>query len=151
LTISNDPLEELVQLIKNLKTFTNVDTDPIQNKLNILMRDIYDLIVGLESLSRKKRLAILKLAHLFPETLTTVELRKIMEYSNRTSLSYVRQELKDLEVAQLITVKKYRDKKLPFQIQINHQHRLMRILLSLIRSYGSSYREMIKEMVDRND
>ncbi|MHA1143326.1 MAG: hypothetical protein ACTSRW_01175 [Candidatus Helarchaeota archaeon] len=151
MTISNDPLEELVQLIKNLKTFTNVDTDPIQNKLNILMRDIYDLIVGLESLSRKKRLAILKLAHLFPETLTTVELRKIMEYSNRTSLSYVRQELKDLEVAQLITVKKYRDKKLPFQIQINHQHRLMRILLSLIRSYGSSYREMIKEMVDRND
>lgn len=146
-----DPLEELTQLIRNLKTFTNIDTDPILNKFEILMRDIYDLITGLESLSRKKRLAILKLAHLFPETLTTVELRKIMEYSDRTSLSYVRTELKDLEQASLIVVKKYRDKKLPFQIQINHQHRLMRILLSLIRSYGDEYREMIKEMVERHE
>ena len=149
MAVVDDPLKELIQLLENLKTFTNANTDPILNKLTTLMRDVYDLITGLESLSRKKRLAILKLGHLFPETLTTVELRKIMEYSEKTSLSYVRTELKDLEEASLIVVKKYRDKKLPFQIQLNHKHRLMRILLSLISSYGGDYREMIKEMVEK--
>lgn len=145
-----DPLQELFQLIRNLKSFTNVDTDPILKKIQSLLEKIYDLFLGLQGFNRKKQLAILRLAHLFPETLTTVELREIMEYSEKTSLSYVRNELKDLETANLIVVKKYADKKLPYQIQINHKHPLMSVLISL-SNFGISYKELIKDMVKKGE
>jgi len=145
-----DPIQELLQLIRNLKSFTNVDTDPILEKIQALLGEIYDLFLGLQGFNRKKQLAILRLAHLFPETLTTVELREIMEYSDKTSLSYVRNELKDLENANLIVVKKYADKKLPYQIQINHKHRLMRILISL-SNYGKEYKKLVQDMVKKNE
>ena len=145
-----DPIQELLQLIRNLKSFTNVETDPILEKITSLLGEIYDLFLGLQGFNRKKQLAILRLAHLFPETLTTVELREIMEYSEKTSLSYVRNELKDLETANLILVKKYQDKKLPYQIQINHKHRLMRVLISLT-NFGKNYKELIKDMVKKGE
>ncbi|MHA1376902.1 MAG: hypothetical protein ACTSRG_00845 [Candidatus Helarchaeota archaeon] len=145
-----DPIQELLQLIRNLKSFTNVDTDPILDKIRSLLGEIYDLFLGLQGFNRKKQLAILRLAHLFPETLTTVELREIMEYSDKTSLSYVRNELKDLENANLIVIKKYADKKLPYQIQINHRHRLMKILISL-SNYGKEYKKLIQDMVRKNE
>lgn len=145
-----DPIQELFQLIRNLKAFTNVDTDPILEKISALLADIYDLFLGLQGFNRKKQLAILRLSHLFPETLTTVELREIMEYSDKTSLSYVRNELKELENANLIVVKKYADKKLPYQIQINHKHELMKILISL-SNYGKEYKKLVHDMVKKSD
>ena len=150
MSLKEDPINTFIQLIKNLKTFTNVDTDPILNEFKDLMQDIYDVFTGLEQYSRKRRLAILKLAHLYPNSLTTVELRKIMEYSDRTSLSYVRNELKDLETDKIIAIKRYPDKKLPFQIRINHNHRLMKVLISLTR-FGLEYKEMIQEMVEKDE
>ena len=150
MSLSEDPITKFIQLIKNLKTFTNVDTDPILNEFTDLMQDVYDVFTGLEQYSRKRRLAILKLAHLYPNSLTTVELRKIMEYSDRTSLSYVRNELKDLESDKIISIKRYPDKKLPFQIRINHKHRLMKVLISLTR-FGLDYKEMIQEMVEKDE
>ncbi|NHI91574.1 MAG: hypothetical protein EAX96_03655 [Candidatus Lokiarchaeota archaeon] len=150
MAFSEDPIVKFIQLIQNLKTFMNVDTDPILNEFKDLMQDIYDVFTGLEQYSRKRRLAILKLAHLYPNSLTTVELRMIMEYSDRTSLSYVRNELKDLENDKIITIKRYPDKKLPFQIRINHKHRLMKVLISLTR-FGIEYKEMIEEMVEKNE
>ena len=145
-----DPIQELFQLIRNLKSFMNAPTDPILEKITSLLGEIYDLFLGLQGFNRKKQLAILRLSHLFPETLTTVELREIMEYSEKTSLSYVRNELKDLETANLILVKKYQDKKLPYQIQINHKHRLMRVLISLT-NFGKNYKELIKDMVKKGE
>lgn len=150
MALKEDPINKFIQLIQNLKTFTNVDTDPIAKEFKELVQDIYDVFTGLEQYSRKRRLAILKLAHLFPNSLTTVELRQIMEYSDRTSLSYVRNELKDLEDDGIITIKRYKDKKLPFQIRINHQHRLMRVLISLTQ-FGIEYKEMVEEMVDKSE
>ena len=105
MALKEDPINKFIQMIQNLKTFTNVDTDPISKEFKMLVQDIYDVFTGLEQYSRKRRLAILKLAHLYPNSLTTVELRKIMEYSDRTSLSYVRNELKDLEEDGIISIK----------------------------------------------
>ncbi|MHA1785595.1 MAG: hypothetical protein ACTSVY_02065 [Candidatus Helarchaeota archaeon] len=150
MSFHSDRINKYIQLIKNLKTFTNVDTDPLLEEFRDLMQDFYDLFTGLEQYSRKRRLAILKLAHLYPNSLTTVELRKIMEYSERTSLSYVRNELKDLENDKIITIKRYPDKKLPFQIRINHKHRLMNVLISLTR-FGLEYKEMVEEMVEKSE
>jgi len=70
----------------------------------------------------------------------------VMEYSDNTSLSYVRNEIKELEDANLIIINKYKDKKLPFQVQINHDHRIMRLLIALT-SFGKDYKEMVKGMV----
>ena len=150
MALMEDPINKFILLIKNLKIFTNVDTDPILAEFKDLMQDIYDVFTGLEQYSRKRRLAILKLAHLYPNSLTTVELRKIMEYSDRTSLSYVRNELKDLEEDKIIAIKRYPDKKLPFQIRINHKHRLMKVLISLTR-FGLEYKEMVQEMVEKDE
>ncbi|TFG05889.1 MAG: hypothetical protein EU536_00665 [Promethearchaeota archaeon] len=143
-----NPIEKVLQLIKNLELFTEVKgAAEIHAEVNNLLRDIYDLFMGLESFNRKKRLALLKLAHLFPKTLTTADLRNVMEYSDNTSLSYVRNEIQELETANLIIINKYKDKKLPFQIQINHNHKLMRLLIALT-TFGTHYKEMIREQVE---
>ena len=142
-----NPIERVLQLLKNLKLFTDVKgVDEIQDEIKSLLRDLYDLFMGLESFNRKKRLALLKLAHLFPKSLTTADLRKVMEYSDNTSLSYVRNEIKELEDANLIIINKYKDKKLPFQVQINHNHKIMRLLIALT-SFGGEYKEMVTGMV----
>ncbi|MFX1293491.1 MAG: hypothetical protein ACFFD2_01340 [Promethearchaeota archaeon] len=142
------PIDKVLQLIQSLKLFTEVKgIDEIQSEVRNLLRDIYDLFMGLESFNRKKRLVLLKLSHLFPRTLTTTDLRKVMEYSENTSLSYVRNEIKDLEEANLIIINKYKDKKLPFQIQINHNHKLMRLLIALT-SFGTEYKEMVTGIVE---
>ncbi|MDD1777111.1 MAG: hypothetical protein LUQ65_03010 [Candidatus Helarchaeota archaeon] len=142
-----NPIERVLQLLKNLKLFTDVKgVDEIQDEIKGLLRDLYDLFMGLESFNRKKRLALLKLAHLFPKSLTTADLRKVMEYSDNTSLSYVRNEIKELEDAQLIIINKYKDKKLPFQVQINHNHKIMRLLIALT-SFGGEYKEMVTGLV----
>ena len=142
-----NPIDKVLQLLQNLKLFTDIKgVDEIQEEIRNLLRDIYDLFMGLESFNRKKRLALLKLAHLFPKSLTTADLRLVMEYSDNTSLSYVRNEIKELEDANLIIINKYKDKKLPFQVQINHDHRIMRLLIALT-SFGKDYKEMVKGMV----
>ncbi|NVM27608.1 MAG: hypothetical protein HWN65_02095 [Candidatus Helarchaeota archaeon] len=147
-----NPIDKVLQLIRNLGLFTEVKgANEIHSEVRGLLRDIYDLFLGLESFNRKKRLALLKLAHLFPKTLTTADLRRVMEYSDNTSLSYVRNEIKELEEANLIIINKYKDKKLPFQIQINHTHKLMRLLIALT-SFGIEYKEMVEEQVeDKNE
>ncbi|NVM54915.1 MAG: hypothetical protein HWN66_14520 [Candidatus Helarchaeota archaeon] len=146
-----NPIDKVLQLIQNLKLFTEVKgIDEITSEIEGLLRDIYDLFMGLESFNRKKRLALLKLAHLFPKTLTTADLRKVMEYSENTSLSYVRNEIKELEEANLIVINKYKDKKLPFQIQINHNHKLMQLLIALT-SFGIEYKEMVAEQVEEKN
>ncbi len=142
-----NPIERVLQYLQNLKLFTDVKgVDEIQNEIKGLLRDLYDLFMGLESFNRKKRLALLKLAHLFPKSLTTADLRKVMEYSDNTSLSYVRNEIKELEDANLIIINKYKDKKLPFQVQINHNHKIMRLLIALT-SFGGEYKEMVTGLV----
>ena len=146
-----NPIEKVLQLIQNLKLFTEIKgIDEIHAEIEGLLRDIYDLFMGLESFNRKKRLVLLKLAHLFPKTLTTAELRKVMEYSENTSLSYVRNEIKELEDANLIIINKYKDKKLPFQVQINHEHKLMKLLIALT-SFGTEYKEMVEEVVEADE
>ena len=147
----SNPIDKVLQLIRNLELFTEIKgIDEIYAVVQNLIRDIYDLFLGLESFNRKKRLVLLKLAHLFPKTLTTAELRKVMEYSENTSLSYVRNEINELEDANLIIINKYKDKKLPYQVQINHTHKLMRLLIALT-SFGKEYKEMVKDMVEEKD
>jgi hypothetical protein len=146
-----NPIERVLQYLQNLKLFTEVKgVDEIQNEIKGLLRDLYDLFMGLESFNRKKRLALLKLAHLFPKSLTTADLRKVMEYSDNTSLSYVRNEIKELEDANLIIINKYKDKKLPFQVQINHNHKIMRLLIALT-SFGGEYKEMVTGLVGKEN
>jgi hypothetical protein len=147
----SNPIEKVFQLILNLKLFTEVKgVDEIYADVRSLVRDVYDLFMGLESFNRKKRLVLLKLAHLFPKTLTTAELRKVMEYSDNTSLSYVRNEIKELEDANLIIINKYKDKKLPYQVLLNHNHKLMRLLIALT-VFGKDYKEMVSEIMEEKD
>ncbi|MHA1270139.1 MAG: hypothetical protein ACTSPY_10165 [Candidatus Helarchaeota archaeon] len=155
MSLRGNKIQKLIQMIDNLGTFTNVKgTDEIKTEFNNLIIDIYNLIMGLQSFNRKKRLALIKLAHLFPQSLSTVDLRRVMEYSPNTSLSYIRNEIKELEESNLVVVNRHMsldessvvkkiNKKLPFQIMINHKHPLMQLLISIC-SYGLEYKELTK-------
>lgn len=160
LSVRGNVIEKIVQMIENLATFTNVKgTDEIITELNTMIRDLYDLLMGLTQFNRKKRLALIKLAHLFPRSVTTVDLRRIMEYSPNTSLSYIRNEITELEDAELILINRHTtmdeekgkkvNRKLPFQIMINHKHRLMRLLIALC-SYGAEYKKLTETQMGEN-
>lgn len=157
LSVRGNKIEKIIQMIDNLATFTNVKgTDEIKTEFLNLIIDIYDLLMGLQSFNRKKRLALLKLAHLFPQSLSTVDLRRVMEYSPNTSLSYIRNEIKELEKAGLIIINRHAslgesfssgiNKKLPFQILINHKHPQMRLLIALC-SFGEEYKKLTKSQM----
>lgn len=157
LSIKGNPIEKIIQMINNLKAFTGVKgTEEILSDFNNLIVDLYNLLMGLQSFNRKKRLALIKLAHLFPSSLSTVDLRRVMEYSPNTSLSYIRNEIKELEKAELIVINRHTkddessskriNKKLPFQIIINHKHPLMQLLIALC-SFGTEYKELTRTQI----
>jgi len=147
-------------MIDNLATFTNVKgTDEIKSEFKNIVIDFYNLLINLQSFNRKKRLALIKLAHLFPQSLSTIDLRRVMEYSPNTSLSYIRNEIKELEKANLIVINRHFssedltqdaiNKKMPFQILINHKHPLMNLLIAL-SSFGTEYAKLTKSQIGEN-
>lgn len=101
--------------------------------------NIYDLIIAISSFNDLKRKIILALAHIYPRSLSGVQLSKIIGYSGKAKTLY-RGILDRLAEEELILLDRLTPKM--HAIRINHEHTLMKLLIDICNQYGDQLREI---------
>ena len=100
---------------------------------------VYELIQLMSSLNDTRRAILLALAHIYPRSVSGVQLSRLIGYSGKSRSLYrgVISHLKENEMIQIdqLTPKLY-------AIRINNEHPLLTILVDLCKVHGNHSREM---------
>ncbi|MFW9806763.1 MAG: hypothetical protein ACFFFK_08550, partial [Candidatus Thorarchaeota archaeon] len=100
---------------------------------------VYELIQLMASLNDTRRSILLALAHIYPRSVSGVQLSRLIGYSGKSRSLYrgVISHLKENEMIQIdqLTPKLY-------AIRINNEHPLLNILVNLCKVHGEYSRKM---------
>ncbi len=105
---------------------------------------MYELLQIMTSFSETKRAIIMALAHIYPRSVSGVQLSRLIGYSGK-SRSLYRGVLSHLLEDKLILI----DHLTPrlYAIRLNNEHPLLKVLIDLCRDYGEDTRRLyIKAM-----
>ncbi len=106
---------------------------------NTNQAQIYDLIQLMSSLNDTRRAILLALAHIYPRSVSGVQLSRLIGYSGKSRSLYrgVISHLMENEMIQIdqLTPKLY-------AIRINNEHPLLSVLVALCRTNGEEARNM---------
>ena len=100
---------------------------------------VYELIQLMASLNDTRRAILLALAHIYPRSVSGVQLSRLIGYSGKSRSLYrgVISHLKENEMIQIdqLTPKLY-------AIRINNEHPLLTILVELCKTHGKHSRRV---------
>jgi hypothetical protein len=100
---------------------------------------VYELLQLMASLNDTRRAILLALAHIYPRSVSGVQLSRLIGYSGKSRSLYrgVISHLKENEMIQIdqLTPKLY-------AIRINNEHPLLSVLVNLCKMYGKESREV---------
>lgn len=100
---------------------------------------VYELLQLMSSLNDTRRAILLALAHIYPRSVSGVQLSRLIGYSGKSRSLYrgVISHLKENELIQIdqLTPKLY-------AIRVNNEHPLLSVLVELCRSHGESARKI---------
>lgn len=98
---------------------------------------VYELLQLMASLNDTRRAILLALAHIYPRSVSGVQLSRLIGYSGKSRSLYrgVISHLKENEMIQIdqLTPKLY-------AIRINNEHPLLSVLVELCKTFGSQSR-----------
>jgi hypothetical protein len=116
--------------------------------VTITSEEVYDLIVAFSSYTELKRKILLCLAHIYPRAVSGAQLSTLIGYSGQARTLYrgVLDRLKDDNVILL-------DKLTPklYSIRINHNHRLMQLLLDVVQAHGMQLKNEFEKILNKED
>ncbi|MHA2025135.1 MAG: hypothetical protein ACW98U_04455 [Candidatus Thorarchaeota archaeon] len=121
-----------------------MDTNKIivgRRKVEIGTNDasVYELLQLMASLNDTRRAILLSLAHIYPRSVSGVQLSRLIGYSGKSRSLYrgVISHLKENEMIQIdqLTPKLY-------AIRINNEHPLLSVLVELCRAHGGQAQKM---------
>ncbi|MFQ5833495.1 MAG: hypothetical protein ACE5H4_12380 [Candidatus Thorarchaeota archaeon] len=96
-------------------------------------RSVYELVQLVSSLNDTRRAILLALAHIYPRSVSGVQLGRLIGYSGK-SRSLYRGVLSDLEENKLILIDQLTPKL--YSIRINNEHPLLVVLVGMCREHG---------------
>ena len=100
---------------------------------------IYELLQLMSSLNDTRRAILLSLAHIYPRSVSGVQLSRLIGYSGKSRSLYrgVISHLKENELIQIdqLTPKLY-------AIRVNNEHPLLSVLVELCRAHGEDARKI---------
>jgi len=100
---------------------------------------IYELLQLMSSLNDTRRAILLSLAHIYPRSVSGVQLSRLIGYSGKSRSLYrgVISHLKENELIQIdqLTPKLY-------AIRVNNEHPLLSVLVELCRAHGETARKI---------
>lgn len=100
---------------------------------------VYELLQLMASLNDTRRSILLALAHIYPRSVSGVQLSRLIGYSGKSRSLYrgVISHLKENELIQIdqLTPKLY-------AIRVNNEHPLLSVLVELCRAHGESSRKI---------
>ena len=100
---------------------------------DVALRAIYELLQLMSSLNETRRAILLALAHIYPKSVSGVQLSRLIGYSGK-SRSLYRGVLNHLKDNEMILIDQLTPKL--HAIRINHEHPLLDVLVDLCRKYG---------------
>ena len=106
---------------------------------NVETSSVYELLQLMSSLNDTRRAILLALAHIYPRSVSGVQLSRLIGYSGKSRSLYrgVISHLKENEMIQIdqLTPKLY-------AIRVNNEHPLLSVLVDLCRAHGESARAL---------
>lgn len=100
---------------------------------------LYELIQLMSSLNDTRRAILLALAHIYPRSVSGVQLSRLIGYSGK-SRSLYRGVISHLQENEMIQIDQLTPKL--FAIRINNEHPLLTILVDLCKKHGKYSRKM---------
>lgn len=95
---------------------------------------VYELLQLMASLNDTRRAILLSLAHIYPRSVSGVQLSRLIGYSGK-SRSLYRGVISHLEENELIQIDQLTPKL--YAIRVNNEHPLLSVLVELCRAHGS--------------
>ncbi|MHA1770470.1 MAG: hypothetical protein ACTSYL_12165 [Candidatus Thorarchaeota archaeon] len=108
-------------------------------------RTIYELIQLLSSLNDTRRAIIMALAHIYPKSVSGVQLSRLIGYSGK-SRSLYRGVLSHLQEDNMIMIDQLTPKL--YAIRINADHPLLGILVDMCKEHGREAREIYTKALE---
>ena len=106
---------------------------------------VYELVQLMSSLNDTRRAILLALAHIYPRSVSGVQLSRLIGYSGKSRSLYrgVISHLKENEMIQIdqLTPKLY-------AIRVNNEHPLLSVLVDLCRTNGESARKLYMKALE---
>ena len=102
-------------------------------------RTVYELIQLMSSLNDTRRAIIMALAHVYPKSVSGVQLSRLIGYSGK-SRSLYRGVLSQLQEDNMILIDQLTPKL--YAIRINNEHPLLRVLVEMCKEFGHDARKV---------
>ena len=110
-------------------------------------RTIYELIQLMASLNDTRRAILLALGHIYPKSVSGVQLSRLIGYSGK-SRSLYRGVLAHLQENDMIQIDQLTPKL--YAIRINNEHPLLNILIELCKTYGKESKEIYMKALEED-
>ncbi|MFX0108200.1 MAG: hypothetical protein ACFE7R_07945 [Candidatus Hodarchaeota archaeon] len=102
-------------------------------------RSVYELIQLMSALNDTRRAILLALAHIYPRSVSGVQLSRLIGYSGK-SRSLYRGVLSHLQEDRMILIDQLTPKL--YSIRINNEHPLLAVLVDMSREFGKETRKL---------
>ncbi len=122
-----------------------LDRDPTEMNSDDTLSSVYELIQLVASLNDTKRAILFALAHIYPRSVSGVQLSRLIGYSGK-SRSLYRGVLSHMQEDKMIQVDQLTPKL--YAIRINNEHPLLRVLVELCRQYGGEMRDIYLQAME---
>ncbi|MHA2462897.1 MAG: hypothetical protein ACXAEJ_16855 [Candidatus Thorarchaeota archaeon] len=98
------------------------------------LRTVYELIELMSSLNDTRRAILLALSHIYPKSVSGVQLSRLIGYSGKSRSLYrgVLSQMQDNIYA----------------IRVNNEHPLLKILVDMCRKYGDEARKIYEKSME---
>ena len=111
-------------------------------------KEVYDLMVAFSSYTELKRKILLCLAHVYPRAVSGAQLSTMIGYSGQARTLY-RGVLDRLQADKVILLDKLTPKL--YSIRINHNQRLMKLLVELSQAHGTQLKANYTSLLKRGE
>ncbi len=109
------------------------------------LRSTYELVQLLSTLNDTRRSIVMALAHIYPRSVSGVQLSRMIGYSGK-SRSLYRGVLSHLQENKMILIDELTPKL--YAIRINNEHPLLSVLVEMCRTYGAETREIYEKNLE---
>jgi hypothetical protein len=108
-------------------------------------RTMYELVQVMASLNDTRRSIISALAHIYPRSVSGVQLSRLIGYSGK-SRSLYRGVLSQMQENEMILIDQLTPKL--YAIRINNEHPLLSIFVEMCRKYGAKTRKVYEKSLE---
>ena len=109
------------------------------------LQSVYELVQLMSSLNDTRRSILIALAHIYPRSVSGVQLSRLIGYSGK-SRSLYRGVLEHLQENKMIMIDQLTPKL--YAIRINNEHPLFTLLVEMCRKYGAKAKRIYEKSLE---